>query len=285
MGKIVRIILSTVEQPVPSRDTALKVCFNLGIKVIRFTEQRNNFVAHCVDDNDAATSLMIYKLKPYLVLDLNRNYHGLSIIRKLDEDILNSSYGEIANELREHNPWMQLYELWKSFNMLKPTLRTINMAQRSIDGGFYWFYLHIPKFNIERDFQINVNICDYCFAYEHHRSANCPKRAENPQFQTCSVCAAIGHHFSRCSAPRSSHKCINCNGNHHAKSFSCPVRKKIVAEKRKNGDTVKSFADLLRPSSSIYNNNDVSGDKKNGAKVLWCTSRLYNRAFVIYYLH
>ena len=53
MRMIVRIILSKVEQPVPSRDIALKVCFNLGIKIVKFTEQRNNFVVHCVDDNDA----------------------------------------------------------------------------------------------------------------------------------------------------------------------------------------------------------------------------------------
>ena len=50
---IVRFILSKVELPVPSKDTALKVCFNLATKVIEFTEQRNNFGAHCVDDTDA----------------------------------------------------------------------------------------------------------------------------------------------------------------------------------------------------------------------------------------
>ena len=53
MGMTVRIILSKVGQPVPTRDTALKVCLNLGIKIIKFTEQRNNFVSHCVDDNGA----------------------------------------------------------------------------------------------------------------------------------------------------------------------------------------------------------------------------------------
>ena len=52
MGKIGRIFLSKVEQPVPSRATALKLCFNLGIKIVKFTEQRNNFFVHCVDDND-----------------------------------------------------------------------------------------------------------------------------------------------------------------------------------------------------------------------------------------
>ena len=188
MGMVVRIILSKVEQPAPSRDTALKVCFNLGIKIIKFTEQRNNFVAHCVDDNDAEKifddksiqTLLNIGLEPKLPWSLKSA--RTVIIRKLDDDVLNSSYAEIANELRKHNPWMHLYELWKNFNMLKITLRTINMAQRCIDCGFYLFHLHIPKFNIEREVQINVNICDYYFAYEHHRSANCPKRTENPQF-------------------------------------------------------------------------------------------------------
>ena len=30
----------------------LKVCFKMGIQSVKFTEQRNYFVAHCVDDND-----------------------------------------------------------------------------------------------------------------------------------------------------------------------------------------------------------------------------------------
>ena len=53
MEKIVRIFLSKVERPVPLRDTALTVCLKLGIKIIKITEQRNNFVSHCEDDNGA----------------------------------------------------------------------------------------------------------------------------------------------------------------------------------------------------------------------------------------
>ena len=133
---IVRIILSKVGQPVPSRDTALKVCFNLDIKIIKFTEQRNNFVAQCVDDNDAENifdaksiqTLLDIGLEPKLPWSLKSD--RTVIIRKLDDDILNSSCAEIGNELRKQNPWMHLFELWKNFNMLKITLRAINMAQR-----------------------------------------------------------------------------------------------------------------------------------------------------------
>ena len=149
--------------------------------------------------------------------------------------------------------------------MLKITPRIINMAQRCIDYGISLFFFHIPKFNIEREVKINVNNCDYCFAHEHHRSANCPKRAENTQLKTCSVCAAIGHNFIKFSAPKSSQKCIPCNGDHRTKSFSCSVRKEIAFDKIKLGCSVKSFADVLRPSSSSgYHSNDVFGDKKRG---------------------
>ena len=104
MGKIVRIIPSIVGKPVPLRDTALKVCFKLGIKIVKITEQRNNFVAHCVYDNDAEkifddksieTLLSIgFELKLLWSLKSARTV----IIRKLDEDMLNSSFEEIANE-------------------------------------------------------------------------------------------------------------------------------------------------------------------------------------------
>ena len=42
------------------------------------------------------------------------------------------------------------------------------------------------------------------------------------------------------------------------------MRKKLVTEKKKTDDLVKSFADVFIPSSSIYNSNDVFGDKKLG---------------------
>ena len=129
-------------------------------------------------DDRSTDTLLSIGLEPKLAWSLKSA--RAVIIRKLDDDILNSSYVEIADELLEHTPWMQLSELWKNFHTLKITLRTINIAQRCIHCGISLFYLHIPKFNIEREVQINVHICDYCFAYEHHRSANCPKRAEKP---------------------------------------------------------------------------------------------------------
>ena len=166
MRKIVRRTLSKVEQPVPSSNTAPKVCFELGLKFVMFTEQRNNFVAHWVNDSNAERkfdeksieTLLSIGLEPKLPwsLELGRTV----IIRKLNDDILNSSYGETADELQEQNHWMHLYELWKKFHMLKITLRTINMALRCIDCVISLSYIHITKFKIVREVKINVNIWD-----------------------------------------------------------------------------------------------------------------------------
>lgn len=52
MKRMVRIILTRIEQPVPSRDTAFEVYIELGIKVVNSTEEKNNFVVDCVDDNE-----------------------------------------------------------------------------------------------------------------------------------------------------------------------------------------------------------------------------------------
>ena len=49
-AKLIRVILSNVDQPVPSRDTVFKVCFTLATKIVEITEQIKNFV---VDDNNA----------------------------------------------------------------------------------------------------------------------------------------------------------------------------------------------------------------------------------------
>ena len=73
----------------------LIVCLKLGIKIVKFTEQRNNFVVHCIDANydenffndKSIETLMRIGLEPKLscFLKTARNI----IIRKLDEHILN----------------------------------------------------------------------------------------------------------------------------------------------------------------------------------------------------
>ena len=80
----------------------------------------------------------------------------------------------------------------ENFLMLKIIPRNINIALNCIDLSVSWFYLYIPQFNVECEVRINVNIYDQYFTYEYHRFSSCWKRVENVQFQTCSVCAAIG---------------------------------------------------------------------------------------------
>ena len=117
MGRMVRIILSEVEQLGQSWDPMLKIFFNLCIRIVKLTEQRNCFVAHCVDDKDAEKIFddksikTLLSIGPELKFPWSLKSARTVIIRKLDDNILNSSNKEIADELLEHNLWMQLYEL------------------------------------------------------------------------------------------------------------------------------------------------------------------------------
>ena len=37
--------------------------------------------------------------------------------------------------------------------------------------------------------------------FEDHISLKCPRKANNPQFQSCSLCGANDHHYISCNAP------------------------------------------------------------------------------------
>ena len=201
--EMTRIILSKNEGgSFSSRVNMLKVCSKFKVRTVKITEQRNNFVLHCLNNNEAEkifSDTAMNALKNIGVeakLPWSLKAARTVIIRKLSDEILNCSLDELTDEIHHHNSSLKIYSMWKNEHILKITFSTIQMAQNTLEYGLSMFYLHIPKFHIERDVPVDVTICDYCFAFENHRSSDCPERSVDPLFQTCSLCAVVGHHFS-----------------------------------------------------------------------------------------
>jgi len=102
------------------------------------------------------------------------------------------------------------------------------MAIRASQKGLYAFNLSIPPENIFIDNYIAVEVCFRCYKLDSHNAANCEK---DRNYVICSVCSSTDHTYRNCRSAVK--KCINCNGEHSTLAFSCPVRKKLIAEKRK----------------------------------------------------
>jgi len=113
--------------------------------------------------------------------------------------------------------------------------------------------------NISMDKYIEVNVCYKCYQLDNHRSDSCPK---DDGYLICSLCSELGHTFKNCNS--SNKKCVNCGNAHNTLSLSCPVRKKIVDEKRREDRNLSYAAKTARPvsasRSSIKSNHMINAE-------------------------
>ena len=122
----------------------------------------------------------------------------------------------------------------------------------------------IPPRNISREKFIRIDVCYKCYQLDDHLSAACGKGGD---YMVCSICSSPDHTFKNCNS--NIKKCINCSGEHSTLAMSCPVRKKLLVEKRKNsrGTYADRAAADLRASSSAETSKLVS-DKLSSSSVL-----------------
>jgi len=131
---------------------------------------------------------------------------------------------------------------------IKITFTTQSMAIRCIENGIHILNLHVPPRNITIDSFIEVRACYRCYKLDDHISTTCDK---NSDYLICSVCAGLGHNFRNCTAERRC--CINCGGQHSTMSMTCPIRKKIIDEKRKLNN--KTYVKVAMDGSHMSTNN------------------------------
>ena len=143
---------------------------------------------------------------------------------------------------------------------MKIVFTSSSMSVKSREIGLSLFYLHLPSYEIQKDFFYNIQICYVCYALDSHTSYNCPKKVSDPSYKICSNCSENTHNFKICNANPSRFKCINCKGNHSTMSMSCPSRQGILKGKRsvENGTIASVVKSSCKNSLNVMNNDVLS---------------------------
>ena len=134
------------------------------------------------------------------------------------------------------------------------------MADRCSNSGLLLFFLHIPGHNILKDKYVKLITCYCCYSVEKHLSSNCPKKLSDPTYRVCSKCALHDHDFKSCPNVDDKLKCINCSGEHHAMSNTCPTRKEALRKKRMDGEK-QTFSQAVRsspPASQVLDTDSIT---------------------------
>lgn len=156
------------------------------------------------------------------------------IIRRLDQIIGSNSPEDIKHELEKENEWLKIEEVVKIKNythILKIRLEETTMVQKAQQQGILAYNMAISPNQIEKENYYHILTCFNCYQLEEHLTKDCPYTDQ----KICSECSETGHTFKDCRNTEKS--CINCKrhgnqANHRTLAMSCPLRKKIIADKQ-----------------------------------------------------
>ena len=259
-----RIRINYSDRNLCSRDNLLRILSNFNIRVTRVVHNTSHYFVHLfsatdterVFDNDVGTALRLSSFTALLPGELKANRSVLLI--NVDREILKQPEANIREELIRCNNWMvidgspsllEVARLGQS-SAVKLVFNSSHRAERVLSQGVNMFHLHIPAQNIVKDRFVRIDTCYTCYVPESHTTNNCPQKMQNPAFKLCSNCGQSSHTYTNCSINKSDFHCLNCRGNHSALSMACPLRKKVLKEKRNNLNN-KPFSEAVKQGSNV----------------------------------
>lgn len=140
------------------------------------------------------------------------------LARRVDDYLLKKTNDDLRMEIEARNE-IQLDEIHiiPKAHMIKIRLRSKQQADFIKNKGIKVFSQIIPSYNINIEEYRPVTQCFKCYKFSH-RTNQC-KETE----QVCSKCSTKGHDHRNCQTPTL--KCVNCDGEHTAVSFKCPIKR------------------------------------------------------------
>ena len=192
---------------------------SLGIKISGIFVKPMEMIILCVDIYEAEKIFSEVNLNhfgranlsPLLPAELKTS--RFVITNYVNKEILQNEQSEI--KIETCNPWCKVLKVIKFRNNrgMKIVFSDSTMASKCLEIGLSIFYLHIPSYDIKKDYFYNILICYACYALDSHMSSKCPKKETNPDYRICSNCSDTSHDYRNCPNEQSSFKCINCNGS------------------------------------------------------------------------
>ena len=224
-----------------NKDAVTELAYGkFNVPFTRFFSTPDGFKAVCRSDRDTDKILTKEAIEEFVK-------HGLSVIippeikakrsifvRRLDARIGKNNAEDIKEELERVNNWMKIDEVHKIkdyTHLLKISFEEVGMAERAQHGGFLALNMAITSDQVEQEEYVNLSICFNCYVYEDHLIMDCPEK----DVKYCSECCCTGHVYRECTSTTKT--CLNCfregkEGSHRTLAMACPIRKKIIREKK-----------------------------------------------------
>ena len=224
------------------------------IKITRIVDFRDviNVFFSTIDDvekffvSDVVEALSACDFKPVLPSELLAKRS--IIITKLDKIIYEHSSSAIKSEIEKCNTNFDVKEVIKFTNQIgmKIVFSSAHSAVKALSSGVHLFMLHIPGKQMKPEVFTKINTCYRCYAVDGHFASNCPKGSS---YKVCANCASHSHVWNECSSEV--RRCINCEGDHHAMSMVCKVRREVQKAGKFPTKDYPSYANIVKTGPSI----------------------------------
>lgn len=251
-----------------------KVYGELNVALVRLIDIATGFVALCQTERDA--DILLGEVASGVLSGINLETRvppqyaaqRSVICRRLDPWVGEHESADIGSEIERMNSWAKVREVikFKDYtHVFKVTFMEASMAQRATEDGILAFNTRIAGEQIEREPYINILMCFKCFALESHITKKCPSREE----KICSECSSTSHTWRECTAV--SKCCVNCGGGHRTMAMSCPKKREIIANRRKEmteqreEKSLKTYSDAVRKVVKENEGNKVMLQVEPGA--------------------
>ena len=199
-------------------------CFLSGPYVIVGVASEADREKHTTPESNKNLSLLGFEL-----VESPKDLCARTILaRRLDSYLLTKTADDLREEIQtRNNVTIEDIRIIPKHYMLKIRFQTKNMADNTTNKGIKLFSQIIPSYNINIEEYLPVLQCYKCYKFDH-RSNQCKE-----QDNTCSKCAAKGHDYKSCQS--TTQKCVNCEGEHTAVSFKCPIKRAEQKQQNTHG--------------------------------------------------
>jgi len=254
-----RISIACQQGSVPGKADLLRNLSEHDVGISGIKVEASSCLVYCNSDKDVdnlfspecIASLSSLRCKPVLPPQLRAKRTVL--LHRVDEVIYENDPQVILQEIVRCNPELIVDDVYKFVGrkILKVTFSMQQMASRCMERGIRMFHLVVSPNSISLDSFVEIDICYRCYKLNDHKSVNC---TEDKDYKICSLCSTVGHTYKSCTS--NVKKCINCSKPHNTMSLSCPVRRKIADDKRKEERNQRTFAARVSNSHSVSENVD-----------------------------
>ena len=169
------------------------------------------------------------KSKRYKVITpIEYNASKTIIVKRLDSIIDEYITEEIINNIETQNDWLKVEELYKfetTAKILKIRCQSSTAVKRALEEGLYITNQRVKPNQVEKELFIKLTPCNNCFEYTHTTN-KCPYE----RITLCTFCSSTEHRVAQCQATKA--KCLNCGAQHRTLAAACPIRKRLIKERR-----------------------------------------------------